>query len=137
MKKTLLAALAVCAALGSCDTAKNTSTDFTASLPGKWTILQAGDMATDSVETKPYINFTDSGMVNGYACVNTFFGSYTATADSLYFGNMGMTMMAGPDMDIEMAIFQALNNSRTAALQGDTLLVKDAEGMTIMTLKRD
>lgn len=137
MKKTLFAALAICAALAGCDTNKATTADFTAELPGKWTILTAGDQTTENIEEKPFINFTDSGTVNGYAAVNTFFGSYIAKEDSLSFSNMGMTMMAGPDMDIEMAIMQAINTSKTITLQGDTLLMKNAEGNTVMTLKRN
>lgn len=137
MKKTLLAALAVCTVLGSCNTRKTTGSDITIDLSGKWTIVKAGDIATDKAEQTPFINFTDSGTVTGYASVNNFFGSYTAKGDSLSFDNMGMTMMAGPDMDIEMAIVQALNDSKTIAVQGDTILVKDAEGKTVMTLLRD
>lgn len=137
MKKTLLAALAICATLGSCDTSKSTTINYADNLPGKWTILKAGDLTTDKVEETPYINFTDSGVVNGYAAVNRFFGNYTTKEDSISFGDLGMTMMMGPDMDIEMAIVKALNDSKTLKLQGDTLLMKDAEGNTLMTLKRD
>lgn len=137
MKKTLFTAMTICAALTACNTNKVTVTDFSAQIPGKWTILTAGDQTTENVEEKPFINFSDSGTVNGYAAVNTFFGSYTAKEDSLSFSNLGMTMMAGPDMDIEMAIMQAINSSKTIAIQGDTLLMKNAEGNTVMTLKRD
>ncbi len=137
MKKTLLATLTICAAMCGCGTNQDTTSYSPEDLHGKWVIVMAGDIATDQAEQTPFINFTDSGTVNGNATVNSFFGSYTVTGDSLYFGNMGMTMMAGPDMNIEMAIVQALNEGRTAAMQGDTLLVKNDTGKTVMALKRD
>lgn len=137
MKKTLLTAFAVCTVFVSCSTDKTTSSDVTIDLQGQWTIVKACGIATDKAEQTPFISFTDSGTVNGYASVNNFFGNYTAKGDSLSFDKMGMTMMAGPDMDIEAAIVQALNDSKTMAVQGDTLLVKNAEGKTVMALLRD
>lgn len=137
MKKTLFAAFAACTALCSCYTNKTTGSDITIDLHGQWTIVKACGISTDKAERTPFINFTDSGTVNGHAAVNNFFGNYTAKGDSLSFGKMGMTMMAGPDMDIETAIVQALNDSKTITLQGDTLLIKNAEGKTVMNLLRD
>lgn len=137
MKKTLFTTFAICAALCSCDTNKTTSVFSPADLPGKWLIVKAGDMATDKAEQPPFINFTDSGTVNGYATVNHFFGNYTAKGDSISFDHVGITSMMGPDMEMEMAIMQAINNGKTVRLQGDSLMLQDAVGKTVMTMKRD
>lgn len=137
MKKTLFTVIAICAAMAGCGTDPNTASDSTQDLIGKWTIVKAGDMTTDKVEQKPFINFTDSGMVNGFAAVNNFFGNYTVKEDSISFDHMGMTMMAGPDMDIETAIIKAFNDGKTVNLKGNTLQIMDASGKTLMTMERE
>ncbi len=139
MKKTLFAALSICVALGSCDSNKNTNSTYQTDILGEWIIVEAGEMSTDSIEQKPFIHFTDSGTVNGYSAVNNFFGNYTTSNDSISFSQIGITSMMGSDMDmnIETAIVDALNNSKTIALEGEMLLVKNTEGKVIMTLKRN
>ncbi len=139
MKKTLFAALALCAALGSCDTCNNTKCNSTEDITGKWLIVSAGDLATDKAEQVPFINFTDSGTVNGYTAVNNFFGNYATKGDSISFSHIGVTFMMGLDseMDIETAVVHALNNGKTIEMEETTLLVKDTDGKTLMTLERE
>ncbi len=139
MKKTLFAALAICTALASCDTCKNTNSCQAENIAGKWLIVSAGNVTTDSAEQMPFINFTDSGMVNGYTAANNFFGYYSTDGDSLCFDQLGVTFMLGTDadMDIEAAVVQALNNSKTFEMQDTVLRIKDAHGTVVMSLKRD
>jgi heat shock protein HslJ len=137
MKKTLFTTLFAGFLLFSCNNTPGSNiSNKSADITGEWNITTVNGLSTDSVETMPFINFTDSGTVNGNASVNLFFGRYTVNADTLLLTEMGATMMSAEDMEIEMAIMQALSQTVTFALQDSIISVKDAEGATILTLER-
>lgn len=139
MKKTLLSALVACMAFCSC-TNDNGTGNGNATEPnviGKWDIVEANGLSTDSAETSPFIEFCDSGMVNGHASVNTFFGQYTIKGDSIFFNQMGATTMMGHDMEVETAILTAIAQCATLELQDSVLCAKDHDGNVVLSMKRN
>ena len=104
---------------------------------GQWTIVEANGMSTDSAETTPFILFGDSGRVNGNASVNTFFGQYAQSGDSIFLEQVGITSMMGHDMDTEMAITSALAQWVTLEAEDSMLYAKDKDGQVVMTMKRN
>lgn len=139
MKKTLLSALVACMAFCSC-TNDNGTGNANATEPnviGKWDIVEANGLSTDSAETSPFIEFCDSGMVNGHASVNTFFGQYTIKGDSIFFNQMGATTMMGHDMEVETAILTAIAQCATLELQDSVLCAKDHDGNVVLSMKRN
>jgi len=66
----------------------------------------------------------------GYSGVNSFSGTYEASAAGLRFGPLAATRRAGPPaaMAFESAYFKALAATRSYRISGDTLELLDAEG---------
>ena len=139
MKKTLFSALAACMAFCNCANVKTNKFSTQPDILGQWTIVEANGMSTDSAETTPFIQFGDSGRVNGNASVNTFFGQYTLKGDSISFDQLGATMMMGreKDMEVEMAVMAALAQCVTLEVQDSVLNAKDHDGNVVMSLTRN
>ena len=137
MKKTLFSALVACMAFCCCTKENSTGNTAEPDVIGKWAIIEANGLSTDSAETKPFIEFCDSGMVNGHASVNTFFGQYTINGDSIFFNQMGATTMMGHDMEVETAILTAIAQCATLELQDSLLCAKDHDGNVVLSMKRN
>ena len=137
MKKTLFSAFVACMAFCSCTNENGTGNTAEPDMIGKWAIIEANGLSTDSAETKPFIEFCDSGMVNGHASVNTFFGQYTINGDSIFFNQMGATTMMGHDMEVETAILTAIAQCATLELQDSLLCAKDHDGNVVLSMKRN
>lgn len=139
MKKTLFSALVACMAFCNCANVKTNKFSTQPDILGQWTIVEANGMSTDSAETTPFIQFGDSGRVNGNASVNTFFGQYTLKGDSISFDQLGATMMMGreKDMEVEMAVMAALAQCVTLEVQDSVLNAKDHDGNVVMSLTRN
>ena len=137
MKKTLFSALAACMAFCNCANVKTNKFSTQPDILGQWTIVEANGMSTDSAETTPFILFGDSGRVNGNASVNTFFGQYAQSGDSIFLEQVGITSMMGHDMDTEMAITSALAQWVTLEAEDSMLYAKDKDGQVVMTMKRN
>ena len=137
MKKTLFSALVACMAFCNCANVKTNKFSTQPDILGQWTIVEANGMSTDSAETTPFILFGDSGRVNGNASVNTFFGQYTQSGDSIFLEQVGITSMMGHDMDTEMAITSALAQWVTLEAEDSMLYAKDKDGQVVMTMKRN
>lgn len=121
----------------SCTNENGTGNTAEPDVIGKWAIIEANGLSTDSAETKPFIEFCDSGMVNGHASVNTFFGQYTINGDSIFFNQMGVTTMMGHDMEVETAILTAIAQCATLELQDSLLCAKDHDGNVVLSMKRN
>lgn len=131
MKKIISAVFAVAMIiLGSCSTQNN------AKLDGEWLITNACGVNTQGGDSDAFIKFDGKGKVNGNATVNTFFGSYTTSGNTLTFGTMGMTRMMGGSMKMEDAITDALNNTATWEVKNDEATIFNKDGKPVMTLKR-
>lgn len=137
MKKTLLSALVACMAFCSCANEKGNGNTTEPNVIGKWDIVEANGLSTDSAETIPFIEFCDSGMVNGHASVNSFFGQYILKGDSIFFNQMGATTMMGHDMEVETAILTAIAQCATLELQDSVLCAKDHDGNVVLSMKRN
>ena len=137
MKKTLFSALMACMAFCCCTNENSTGNTAEPDVIGKWAIIEANGLSTDSAETRPFIEFCDSGMVNGHASVNAFFGQYALKGDSIFFDQMGATTMMGHDMEVEMAVMTALAQCTTLEMQDSVLNAKDCDGNVVMTMKRN
>jgi heat shock protein HslJ len=93
-------------------------------------------ISTEAADTKPFIHFTDSGTIDGHTSVNTFFGQYTVNEDSIFFDQVGSTMRMGEDMEIEVAVMEALGMCTTLDVQDSAIYASDIFGNNVMVLKR-
>jgi len=99
----------------------------------EWELIQVGDKAASGNsmdERTPFIQFNEQGRVSGYSAVNNFNGSYVSDGAALKFGPMAMTRRAGPPaaMGLESALVNALGETRSHRISGNTLELFDADG---------
>ena len=102
------------------------ATEPTGIVSGNWTL------STDKNVT---LSFGEDGAFNGQAPVNRYLGTATIDGDSLSFGTVSATKMAGPEdqMKAETAFFAALN-SVTGYKAGEGMLeLTDKDGKTVLT----
>lgn len=133
MRTGFLAAM-LAVLLTSCGCGKSIVT--AESLQGEWRIEKALDKSTDGGEKAATISFTSDGKINGCATVNSFFGSYELKGNALSLSQIGMTRMMGPSMDIEDAITQALNQTKSIEVKGNAATIYDKDKKAIMTLRK-
>ncbi|MBD7994673.1 META domain-containing protein [Arthrobacter sp. Sa2CUA1] len=79
---------------------------------------------------EPSLNLGSDGRISGTDGCNRLLGSWTFEDGKVHFSEMGMTMMACPDVD------QWLSKASTAVPETDTLRIYDAGGTEIGTLTR-
>ncbi|HJJ74919.1 MAG TPA: META domain-containing protein [Methanocorpusculum sp.] len=81
----------------------------------------------------------NNGVASGSSGVNTYAGSYTvSTGDGkLTFSGIASTKMTGPSalMTQETKYLPALGQTATYSISGETLILKDANGNTLLTFK--
>ena len=132
MKKFFSAVLAVSAAGLLCSCGNNVKLD------GKWEITAISGETVEATETAPYLEFnTATNEVHGHTSCNLMNGSYTLDKKKLTFGNMATTMMAGPDMELEREILDAINKSASVKpVSGERLQIFDANGNLLMELQK-
>lgn len=106
-------------------------------IKGEWNIVSANGVSTDSAATKAFIAFGDSSKINGNGGVNSFFGEYAKSGDTLSFKNVGQTKMMGPHMEIDDAVIDAINKTASVKVCGDSATVMNAEGKAIMVLVKN
>ena len=128
--KSILTAAAAVVLLASCGAGIN--------LSGKWEIVKLNGEEVQATETKPFLEFnTEKSEVHGNTSCNIMNGSYTQDGKKLSFGNMATTMMAGPDMDLEREVLDAINKAASVKdTSGDKVQVFDANGNLIMELRK-
>ena len=79
---------------------------------------------------EPSLNLGSDGRISGTDGCNRLMGSWTFEDGKVVFSEMGMTMMACPDVD------QWLGGAVTAVPEADTLRIYDGAGTEIGTLTR-
>ena len=79
---------------------------------------------------EPSLNLGSDGRISGTDGCNRLMGSWTFEDGKVHFSEMGMTMMACPDVD------QWLGGAVTAVPEADTLRIYDGAGTEIGTLTR-
>lgn len=114
----------------------NCKSNLPTDISGKWLIETANGVSTDEAPNEAFITFGDSGRVNGCAGVNMFFGDYTLTEGAFQVNNIGMTRMMGPNIEIEDAVCDALNNSAKIKVVGNTATIFNNAEEAIITLKK-
>lgn len=113
-----------------------TNKTATPSITGKWIISNAYGVSTEGGMETAYIAFSDSGKVSGSASINHFFGSYSQDGENVKLSNIGLTQMMGAHIEIEDAVVKALNNMSSISVNGDSAVVKNAQGEAVMTMTR-
>lgn len=78
----------------------------------------------------PFLKLSEDGKLAGYDGCNRMFGSWTKTEGGAEFGLMGATKMACQDVDTW------LERAHTARVEGDALIVLNADGAEIGRLDR-
>ena len=136
MKKKLFSCILTCLALCACNTPTASNNNIANDIIGEWCIIEAMGISTEAADTKPFIHFTDSGTIDGHTSVNTFFGQYTVNEDSIFFDQVGSTMRMGEDMEIEVAVMEALGMCTTLDVQDSAIYASDIFGNNVMVLKR-
>ena len=115
---------------------KGTRATETSELYGTWAILTANGMDAQDGMNKATVRFGRDGRMTGNTSINNYFGSYELTDGNLKCNMEGITMMAGPKMEIESAVKQALSEAHSIIINGDKAAVYDADDNLVMTLER-
>lgn len=109
-------------------------------LEGEWKITSAGNEKIVDTEASPSLTFnTETGRIHGYTGVNIVNGEYEQEGRRLTLKGLGVTMMAGPeeDMNLERNILDAFNDTMTAKMAEDgSLEFLNGDGDVIMTLSK-
>lgn len=116
-----------------------------ASLNGRWNITEVYGQAVadiEKTEKAPFLEFdADKKTVHGNAGCNIVNGGLMQEEGqpaSLTFGQMISTMMAGPGMQLERQVLDALNQVRSfAVVDGQTATLLDANGDEALTLTKE
>lgn len=136
MKKGFIATLLALGAMVAACTSPKATTTSDADICGEWKIVSAKGKSTAGAETPATISFSTDGKVNGCAAVNTFFGNYKYKDGKLSLGELGMTRMMGPDIEIEDQVVSALGAIRSIKVDGNTASLYDSSGKEVMKLER-
>jgi heat shock protein HslJ len=102
------------------------------SLDGSWRLVEIDGEPVDP-DAPNEIQF-DGGRVSGRVGVNRFNGSYTVSADTIEFGPVATTRMAGPPelMDLERRFHQSMLGEQPVRIEtrlvvGDLVLVLEPD----------
>ncbi len=141
MKKIrmILAAVAMVIAAASCTSNQNNNetAQKTADVAGEWKIetLNGSEIPQTMNETVLILNDEEKTYCAATG-VNTINGDYSLEGDIIKFAEGAMTQMIGDSvsMVVEGGLVHALYAAHTATLEDGTLIIKDAEGKTLLTL---
>lgn len=127
----VIAALMVILAVGcsSSDQPSSKASD----LQGRvWVLQQVSGAAVEAPAggQKVHIEFkADSSMVTGYTGCNSMGGTFYQNADTLVFGHLVSTRMACDEgMEVESAMMDALEATKTFQVVGDALVLNGDDG---------
>ena len=133
----LLLALALALGLSACATdpgSGSTGSDPASSGPPSPSSSSSegveGTWGNPDNSREPSLNLSADGRLSGTDGCNRLMGSWTLEDGKVVFSEMGMTMMACPDVD------QWLGGASTAVPEADTLRIYGADGTEIGTLTR-
>ena len=142
MKKKIIPAFALAMlTMASCQTSKNTAMLSPADFEGEWNIVEVNGSAI-TLKESPYIGFDiEQERVYGNAGCNNIMGSFQLNkekAGSLELGQMASTMMAGPNMDTERNVLNALGQVKSyqPMENGEIALCNDNDRPVVILKKR-
>lgn len=102
-----------------------------------WSLSYLPNMTLAPTARPQTLTFANDGHISGGGGCNGFGGDYTQSGASLQFAHIIHTMMAcTPGMESEQAYLNALENTRGASLELDTLTLNDGHGKTLARLTR-
>lgn len=135
--KFWMTAIAVCAlTLSSCGGAKLATAE---QMDGEWNIEGInGKPLTVTDGQRPFIGFdAQEGRVYGYGGCNWLMAGFDTKTGEFDFSKMGSTMMAGPNMEMERDVLNALGQARGFVLgKGGMASLCDANGKQVVELSR-
>lgn len=138
MKKSVIAISMAALLAASCTTTNKANS--AADLNGEWTVEKVNGTTIDKskAENEVFLGFdAASKRVYGCAGCNRLTGSFEVTADGLDLSKTGSTRMMCADMTTEDLIIGAMPNIKSfKAGKKGTLLLTDANGKTVMELKK-
>ena len=114
-----------------------------AGLDGKWMIEEAGGQAVpQDMETRPFLEFSVAEKtLHGNAGCNLVSGGFVTDAanpSSISFPRLASTMMAGPGMEVEAVVLEALDSVVSfGGLEKGRAGFYDADGNLVMVLARE
>lgn len=133
MKKFVYLCVALVAALVMASCAEKKSVDV---LGGEWRVVSVGEMAVpDSVDAFLGFNIADQQVYGSIGC-NLLTGTLPSEVDTAtpLFATLGSTRKQCADMSVEDALLPALARVVDFAVDGATLRLLDADGITVATL---
>lgn len=83
-----------------------------------------------------FVGFKAGGEIAGHGGCNRFFGTYEQDGMRLTVGPLASTRMACPHLKEEAAFLEMLQNARIIEATHMKLVLKDDDGVTLMTLRR-
>lgn len=141
MKKLfLLSGLLAAMTLAGCSAVSTTAKESNGAAPNSSPVIEGATLmwaegVSDGCELPPTITF-ENGKVNGNAGCNNFFGGYAEKGDELTFSKMGATMrLCGKAfMEVEGRFLAALEATRFAVREGDSMTLLDADKKPLIKL---
>jgi len=100
-------------------------------LTGTWRVVQvSGADVGPEPERAPWLTFDGDGQVYGFAGVNRVRGTWTVDGDTVMFGPMVTTLMAGPEpaMRLESALTGLLAGTLTVGAVDGGVVLSAADG---------
>ncbi len=126
-------------ALFSANTCSENSTGNAANAAaarGKWELASIGGQAINlpAGAQRPFLNIDSLGRnVSGFAGCNQLFGSVALRGDSLSFPGLASTKMYCREAaQLEDGFLQALNATRTFAINGNELVLKAGKDLAVL-----
>lgn len=104
-------------------------------LTGQWQLVELMGHPIKA-EKAPNLEFNEEGRVSGFAGCNRFFGDVEVKGLSIHFGQLGATMMACPDMQIESKFMQVLEKADNYSLGNDSLSLNKARMAPLARFER-
>lgn len=109
---------------------------------GEWTILKVDGVEIEVADKTPFLSFNvaDNAVHGNGGCniINGSFSQEEGNASSLKFGQMISTMMAGPGMETEGKVLEAMNKVASFVVNEDgTLSLMDAGNNEVLLLVRN
>ncbi len=106
---------------------------------GEWDIMNVNGENVDA-RADGFIGFDQStNRVYGHTGCNRLMGAYhldSLNIGKMHFAQVSVTRMACPDMSLERNMLDALDKVAGFSKSGDTLELKDADGRSVMTLRK-
>jgi heat shock protein HslJ len=105
-----------------------------ADLTGTWRVAAVdGADAGPDPERAPWLTFDGDGQVYGFAGVNRVRGTWTLDGDTVTFGPLVTTLMAGPEpaMRLEAALTRLLDGPLTLTESGGARVLRAADGRAV------